>query len=144
MDPMTISALFSAGSSVLKTLGTASSVAPPPPQRADGYAMGGESSGSNSGGATGGSTGGAYGGAWGQSAVDGANWVVNFGSGSASGGGQSQGIGGMSPMQTNSGPAGVTPQSPFTQVAPGVVGGAGVSGMTLVLIAAVAYFALKR
>ncbi len=145
MDPATIAALFSAGSGVLKTLGSASSVAPPPPQRADGYALGGESGGSNSGGSTGGSTGGAYGGAWGQSAVDGANWVVNFGSGAADGGGQSQGIGGLAPMQTNGGPAGVSPQSPFSQVSPGVVGGvASGSGMMLVLVAAAAYFALKR
>ncbi len=139
MDPMTIAGLFQAGAGVLKTFAGPSS-APPPPQRADGYALGGESSGSNSGGATGG----AYGGAWGQSAVDGANWVVNFGSGAANGGGQSQGIAGMQPMQTNGGAAGVTPQSPFTQVSPGVVGSAAMGGNGLLILAVVALLIWKR
>lgn len=131
MDPMMIGGLMSGASGILNALKPATPVAPS--QRADGYAMGGMSDGTSSGGSTGGSTGGAYGGAWSQANVDGSNWVVNMGSGTALGGGKSGGNGGVSPLQTMTGSGGVTPQSPFSFASPIAAQGSRDGGMFMML-----------
>lgn len=150
MDPMTISALIGAGSSLLSAGmkgGPASQ--PPPPQRSDGYAMGGyaDSSSPNTmgSGATGGATGGAYGGAYSQSNVDGSNWVVSTGKSNAVGGGKSGENGGFAPSQSNA-MGGVSPASPFNMGAgmSGVTGQLGGSPALLIGLALVALLILKR
>lgn len=143
MDPTTLAALIQGGSSLLKTMGAVSGPPPAPPQRADGYAMGGMLTAPSSNAFSSGATGGAYGGAWSQANIDGSNWTVSTGRATAVGGGTSGGNGGLTPTQTNS-LTGLTPQVPALGI-PGVADQGGGSGaLVLVGILVLAYFTMKR
>lgn len=147
MDPVTMSALINAGSNLLSKGMSGPTSAPPPPQRADGYAMGGyadsHSPNEMSSGATGGATGGAYGGAYSQSTLDGSNWTVSTGKSNAVGGGTSGGNGGFSPSQ-NTSQGGVSPASPFTFGAGGGAAAQQGSNTLLLALAVVAILIWKR
>lgn len=153
MDPLTIAELFKSGSGLIKSLsGPGVTTAPPPPQRADGYALGGmiDSASPNamSSGATGGATGGAYGGAYSQSMLDGSNWVVSTGKSNAVGGGTSGAKPIFSPAQSTS-QGGVAPASPFSFGAGAGMAAAGagtqaISSTTMLLVAAVVILIWKR
>lgn len=145
MDPATLG-LISTGAGLLKNLfGGGSSkpaAAPAGPQRADGYAIGGMLESDSQNWMSSGATGGAYGGAYNQSNFDGSNWTVATGGSKAIGGGTSGGNGGMSPVQTVS-QGGVNPVAPFSFAGAPLATNGG-STMTLVLLAAVAYLALRK
>lgn len=146
MDPSTL-AMLQAGSSLLKGLNSGPAAAPPPPQRADGYAIGGQLDAASqnwmSSGATGGATGGAYGGAFSQANVDGSNWTVSTGKSTAVGGGTSGGNGGLSPTLTSS-QGGVNPGTPFSFSPPLASNPVGGNNLTLVGFAVLAYLIVKK
>jgi hypothetical protein len=143
MDPSFWASAFKTAGPVLQAAVTKPQA---PPQRADGYAMGGMLDARSAHDMTSGATGGAYGGAYSQSTVDGSNWTVSTGRSSAVGGGTSGGNGGLSPtLSTYQGgivPAAMAevPSGPSAVLSRGLAGG----DLTLLALAVGAYFLIRR
>lgn len=149
LDPNLLASMFKVGGQVLTE---AVKEPPPPPQRADGYAIGGMLDGRSSNVLSSGATGGAYGGAFSQSYIDGSNWTVSTGRSNAVGGGTSGGNGGLAPTLTSSqggiapAAAAAVPNGPSPVFAGAAVASlfGGGNGLALLLGAGLIYMMLRR